>query len=96
MALCGVRQDVLVSSENAEYARRRVDAHLLVRDDQCAVLLNNEGESAVDVTVRVPAADRVTAAKELFSGAALALTQAGGAQFSLHLPAEDGAIVMLS
>jgi hypothetical protein len=95
MALCGVTKDVIVASDDAEYSHKRVDAHLLSHGDQHAVLVNNEGESAVDVTIRVPAAVRAAAATELFSGAALDLSQDDGALFSLHMPAEDGAIVML-
>ncbi len=95
MALCGVGKDVVVSGAEAEYVRRRVDAHLLSTGDQYAILVNNEGESAVDVTITIPAASGADTAVELFSGAALVLRQSNGAQFSLHLPAADGAIVML-
>ncbi len=96
MRLSGVHKDVLVSSVEADYARRRVDAHLLSNGAQHAVLVNNEGEEPVDVTITVPAAASAAGAREGFSGQALLLRQTNGAQFTLHLPAEDGAIVMLS
>jgi hypothetical protein len=73
-----------------------VDAHLLVNGDQYAVLINNEGEAPVEISVHIPAADGVTSATELFSNTALNVSQSGGARFTLQLPAEDGAIVMLS
>jgi hypothetical protein len=60
------------------------------------VLLNNEGESAVEISVRIPAATHATSATELFSGSPLELSHVIGAQFSLHLPAEDGAMVLLT
>lgn len=94
MHLCGLEKDVLVTGAETEYIRLRVDAHLLSTGDQYAVLVNNEGEEAVDVTITVPAAAAASAV-ELFSGASLPLTPSEGAQFDLHLPAADGAIVML-
>jgi len=96
MKLSGVEKDVLVTSPEQEYAQKRVDAHLLSYDGVHAILVNNEGESAIDVTITVPAAAGVTSARELFSGQSVSVTQAGGAQFSLHLAAEDGAMVLLS
>lgn len=94
MNLCGVSRDVIVSGNDADYLRARVDAHLLIHENQYALLINNEGESAVEATFTIPAA-RAASARELFSGHDLPVIQAGGAQFSLHLPAEDGAIVLL-
>ena len=64
---------------------------MLELGEQRAVIINNEGTADIDVTVTVPA----TTATELFSGAAIAVTQAPGARFSLHLAATDGAIVLL-
>lgn len=92
--MCGVERDVMVTGADMEYARRRVDAHLLSHGGQHAILVNNEGEAAVDVTITIPAAS-AKSATELFSGTALDVTQQGGAQFSLHIAAEDGAIIML-
>ena len=59
------------------------------------VIINNEGAADIDVTVTVPAATKSTTATELFSGAAITITQAPGARFSLNLAATDAAIVML-
>lgn len=95
MQLCGVEKDIRATGSDQEYITRRVDAHLLTIGDQHAVLINNEGESAVDVTITISSASAAVSAVELFSGAALTLRQANGAQFDLHLPAADGAIVLL-
>lgn len=92
--MCGVERHVIVTGADAEYTRRRVDAHLLSHGDQHAILVNNEGESAADVTITIPGV-AAKSATELFSGRALEVTQQGGARFSLHIAAEDGAIVML-
>jgi hypothetical protein len=92
MTLCGVEKDVLVTGSDCEYVRRRVDAHLLSHGSQHAVLVNNEGELPVAVTITVPSATSTTSAVELFSGESL--EQLNG-MFSLRLPAEDGAIIML-
>jgi hypothetical protein len=95
MRMCGVGRDIAIGSPQMDYARQRVDAHLLSHDNQYAVLINNQGDTAIDVTITVPAARSARAATELFSGSGIAVTQQDGAQFSLHLPPEDGAIVML-
>jgi beta-galactosidase GanA len=92
MAMCGVERHLHVSGPDTEYVKRRVDAHLLSYGDQHAVLVNNEGESPVDLTIGVPAASSLTSAVDLFSGQAIVVSDG---QFSLTLPAEDGAIVML-
>ena len=96
MRMAGVEKDLLVTSSEAEYAQKRVDAHLLSHNGAHAILVNNEGESAIDVTITVPVATVTSSARELFSGEPVSVTQSGGAQFSLHLAAEDGAIVLLS
>ncbi len=95
MRLCGLNPTVELQGSDPAYTRQRVDAHLLVANGRRAVLLNNEGQRAVEVTVIVPGAAGLTTATELFSGRVLPLTQAEGARFTLHLPAADGAAVML-
>jgi|GEM_PF-488396 len=94
MTQSGVMKDLLVTGAEQEYITRRVDAHLLSYGEQRAVLVNNEGEEAIDVTITVPAASAASAV-ELFSGQTLEVSQANGTTFALHIPAEDGAIVML-
>jgi beta-galactosidase len=92
MALCGVGKDIYVTGSDPEYVKQRIDGHLLSHRSHHAVLVNNEGECPVNVTLAVPVASSATSAVELFSGQSLELSSG---QFSLHLPAEDGAIVML-
>ncbi len=92
MAMCGVEKAIHVTGSDTEYVKQRVDTHLLSHEMQHAVLVNNEGECPVDVTITIPIASSATSAVEMFSGQAVELS---GGQFSLHLPAEDGAIVML-
>ncbi len=95
MHMCGVTQDVLVSGREVAYLRARVDAHLLSHEGRYAVLVNNEGDQPVEVTITIPAARQVATARELFSGVALALSSEEGVRFTVYLPAEDGVIVML-
>ncbi len=92
MALCGVEKDLLVTGPEHNYVQQRVDAHLLTHGNEYAVLVNNEGESEVDVTIRISALTSAASAVDLFSGQSVAT--ANGA-ISLHLPAEDGTIVFL-
>jgi beta-galactosidase len=93
---CGIRRDILLAGEQADYIAQRVDAHLLSHNSQYAVLVNNEGNQAVDLTITIPAAQGTHSAVELFSGRALDLGSSTSAQFSIHLPPEDGAVIMLS
>jgi hypothetical protein len=95
MRSCGVHKDILIASPQLDYARQRVDPHLLSHGDQHAILINNQGDQPVDLTVTVPSAPSVQRATELFTNADVTLTRNEGAQFSIHIPPEDGAIVML-
>jgi hypothetical protein len=95
MRYCGIAQDIVIGGEQMDYIRQRVDAHLLSHNNQYAVLVNNEGNEDVDLTITIPAAQGTRTAVELFSGQALELGQNDGAQFSIHLPPEDGAVIML-
>jgi beta-galactosidase len=95
MQMGGVEKDILLSGTKQDYINQRVDAHLLRHQEQFAVLINNEGEMPIDVTINIPSASSVSSARELFSRQSLELLQDDGAVFSLHIEAEDGAIVML-
>ena len=95
MELCGVKPTVLLQGSKETYIRERVDAHLLIRGREQMVILNNEGDQAVEVTVTIPDAGQATSALELFSQQNLSLRQVNGAQFTLTLPAVDGVAVLL-
>lgn len=95
MAMCGVRRPVILEGGDMTYIEERVDAHLLAAGDQKMVIVNNEGQRPVDLRVTVPGAATAASATELFSGQNRPVTQNGGAQFSLHIPAAGGAAVML-
>lgn len=95
MALSGLTRDLILSGDDQEYIDERVDAHLLTLGKEHAVLVNNEGESAVGVVATLPGAASAVTATECFSGRTLPLATEGGARFSLHLPPADGAIVIL-
>jgi beta-galactosidase len=92
MAVCGVTKDILLQGKDQEYIRKHIDAHLLSHENQHAVLVNNEGESPAEITIRIPIASQARSVQELFSGRQLEHSEIG---FSLTLPPEDGAIVML-
>ncbi len=95
MAYCGVTRDIQLSGADQEYVESRIDAHLLQYGDQAAVLINNEGLQDAEVRICIPELPQAASAVELFSDRALDLSSEEGARFSLHLPAADGAMVML-
>ena len=92
MRVCGVQKDILLESDPQDYIRKRVDTHLLTHGNQHAILVNNEGSQEIDLSVTVPSAKNTRSATELFTGRALNID---GSTFSITLPPEDGAIIML-
>ena len=98
--LAGVTPDVEIVGDDEAYVREHVDAHVLVDGDRRLVIVNNEGERGVTVTVRVPAAPAGATARSLFEGAALPPVEAAsgtqGAAFRLALAPTDGAAVLLA
>lgn len=92
--LTGVTPDIIVTAADQAYVEEHLDAHLLKTDEQQAVIINNEGVEAVEVTVTVPGA-AANRALELFAGEELPVSQDRGSQFSLYLASTDGAMVML-
>ena len=96
LEMCGVERPVVVSGADQGYVQQRVDAHLLELGNQRAVLINNEGETDVDLVVTVPSASGMESAVELLSGESIVLKGEGGARFEITLPASAGVIVMLS
>jgi hypothetical protein len=96
LEMCGVERPVVVSGADQGYVQQRVDAHLLELGNQRAVLINNEGETDVDLVVTVPSASGTERAVELLSGESIVLKCEGGARFEITLPASAGVIVMLS
>ncbi len=96
LTMCGVQRPVIVTGADSAYVARRVDAHLLELGSQLAVIINNEGETDVELTVTVPRATGMESAIELLSGTPITVTADGGAKFTITLQAADGVIVMLT
>lgn len=94
MGLCGVRRKLRLEGPNAKYIRERVDAHLLVAGDAQMMIINNEGDQQVEVSVEVLGAP-LSSAVELFSGQQLAIEHTEGTRVALTLAATDGVAVLL-
>ncbi len=92
LTMVDVTSDIIVTGSDQTYVENHIDAHLLVDDKQWAVIINNEGDEATDISVTVPGAAQAAIAHELFSGQNLSVTQG---QFTYHLAPTDGAIVRL-
>ncbi len=95
MTMCEVTPHVQLKAADMAYVEKHVDAHLLELGSQWAVLINNEGESDVDLQVQVPRAVKASKAIELFSQRSIPLTSPDGANFAIHLPVAEGLIIML-
>ncbi len=96
MTLCGITPPLKLTGPDQSYIEQHIDAHLLEHQDQCAVVINNEGVQEIEVMVTIPAATKATTATELFSKQVLLFSQENGVQFSLKLAPTDGAIVVVT
>lgn len=96
VALCGVEKELIVEGAAQAYVDERVDAHLLSQGAQHAVVITNEGQDDVELSIAVPAAGQLMSAVELFSGDALPISAGAPSSISLELAAWDGAIILLN
>ena len=96
MRICGVTKDLITTGPDQTYVNEHVDAHLLSHENQYAVLITNEGESKIDVTITLTG-KTASNATELFSGKSVGTTQTKeGVRFSQQIEPTDAVIVKLT
>lgn len=95
VASCGVKKHLMITGEDQETLNERVDAHLLLGDNQAAVLINNEGDGAVEIVVTLPGMQGVQKVTDCFTQRSISFEEKDGIHFPLRLAAADGAIVVL-
>jgi beta-galactosidase GanA len=95
-ALSGAQARIAMHGADQEYIDHWLDAHVLIDGETQALMLNNNGKQAADLKLTLHGAAHVTEAKELFSEKALAFENDQGLHFSLHLPAWEAVVILLT
>ena len=93
MRRCGVEPPLRLEAADRDYLESHVDAHLLERGGERAVIVSNEGVVDTALTVSLPGL-RAASAFDPFGGGALPLGPDSVAEVSLSLAATDAAVIL--
>ena len=93
MRRCGVHPPLRLEAADGDYLASHIDAHLLERDGERAVIVTNEGVVDTALTVGLSGL-RAASAFDPFSGAPVPLESGSEANVALQLAATDAAVIL--